>query len=114
MDIIRLGNEIARQEEAVRIKVLIDVITRANIRAIEEAIKMSDNVVSFDKIIEFGRKIEETGLRARWEAKGRAEGEEHKALTIAQQMVNLGLPFETVVSATQLDPEKIKTLFYSK
>ena len=37
--------------------------------------------------------------------------EEHKALVIAQNMINLGLPFETVVSATQLEPEKVQMLY---
>jgi hypothetical protein len=46
-------------------------------------------------------------LTAKWEARGRVEG----AFDIAQNLVNLGIPFETVVSATQLDPEKVKTLF---
>jgi predicted transposase/invertase (TIGR01784 family) len=40
-------------------------------------------------------------------AKGLAEGK----LEIAQKMVKLGLPLETVISATQLDPEKVKTLY---
>jgi hypothetical protein len=26
-------------------------------------------------------------------------------------MVNMGLPFETVVSATQLEPEKVKAMY---
>jgi fibronectin type 3 domain-containing protein len=29
-------------------------------------------------------------------------------------MVNMGLPFETVVSATQLEPEKVKALYQGK
>jgi len=33
-----------------------------------------------------------------------------KALAIAQNMVKLGFPLETVGSATQLDPEKVKAL----
>jgi predicted transposase YdaD len=55
--------------------------------------------------------IENTGLGAKWEARGKAEGEERKAFSIAQNMVNMGLPFETVVSATQLEPEKVKALY---
>jgi predicted transposase/invertase (TIGR01784 family) len=43
--------------------------------------------------------------------KGRAEGEECKALDIARNMVRLGLSFETVVSSTKLDPEKVKALY---
>jgi predicted transposase YdaD len=59
--------------------------------------------------------IENTGLGAKWEArgetKGKAEGSVEKAFAIAQNMVKLGLPFETVVSATQLEPEKVKALY---
>jgi predicted transposase YdaD len=62
--------------------------------------------------------FENVGWTAKWEARGktegRTEGEEHKAFTIAQNMVNMGLPLETIVSATQLDPEKVKTLYLSK
>jgi predicted transposase/invertase (TIGR01784 family) len=43
--------------------------------------------------------------------KGRAEGEESKALHIAQELIRMGLPFDTIVSITKLDPEKIKTLY---
>jgi predicted transposase YdaD len=63
--------------------------------------------------------IEESGLGAKWEARGevrgrtegKAEGEEHKAFAIARNMVHMGLPLETVVSATRLEPEKVKALY---
>jgi predicted transposase YdaD len=71
---------------------------------IKEAIEMG-NTPKLDKI------LIETGLAAMWEARGRAEGEQHKAFGIAQNLVKLGLPIETVISATQLDPEKVKTLY---
>jgi hypothetical protein len=29
-------------------------------------------------------------------------------------MINLGLPFETVVSTTQLDPDKVKALYQKR
>ena len=62
--------------------------------------------------------LEEVGLTAKWEARGEAKGEkrgeERKGLTIAQNMVNMGFPFETIVSATQLDPKKVKSLYHSK
>ena len=61
---------------------------------------MSNAVTPLDKI------LEEAGLTAIWEARGAERAEERKALDIAQNMVNLGLPFETVVSATMPDPEK--------
>jgi len=53
----------------------------------------------------------ETGWAAEWEAEGEARGEQRAAFGIAQNLVKLGLPIETVISATQLDPEKVKTLY---
>jgi predicted transposase/invertase (TIGR01784 family) len=49
--------------------------------------------------------------REEGKVEGRVEGETHKALAIAQNMIDLGLPFETIISATQLDPEKVKALY---
>ena len=54
--------------------------------------------------------FERTGLAARWEARG----EERKAIDVAQKMVNLGLPRETVISATELDPEKVEALYQNR
>jgi len=59
--------------------------------------------------------LEEIGISAKWEAKGEARGEarakENEALAIAQKMVNSGFPLETVVSITELDPEKVRALY---
>ena len=55
--------------------------------------------------------FERTGLAARWEARGEARGEERKAFTIAKNLLNLGVPLDTIVSATQLEPEKVKALY---
>jgi predicted transposase/invertase (TIGR01784 family) len=43
--------------------------------------------------------------------KGREEGREEESFSIAQNLVKLGLPIETVISATRLDPEKVKALY---
>jgi len=64
------------------------------------------NVLTIEKV------FEGAGWIAKWEARGRAEGEERKALAIVGNLVNLGLSVETVVSATQLDPEKVKALYH--
>jgi len=55
----------------------------------------------------FDEVMEKSGLAARMEEKGRAK----EAFDIAQNMVNLGFPIETVISATRLDPEKVKVLY---
>jgi len=110
--ITQVGKEINRQGKAARIAAYWNAIMQANPTAIQEAIEMR-KYTRLDKV------LIETGLAAEWEAKGRAEGEaqgeargeQRKAFGIAQNMVKLGLPIETVISATQLDPEKVKTLY---
>jgi len=101
----RLLLEVKKQGKAARINAYIDAIARANYFAIREAINMSNTVVSFDYVLEM------TGANARAEAKGEVKGAERASLAIAENMINLGLPFETVVAATKLDPEKVKTLY---
>jgi len=77
--------------------------------------------------LELEQVLEETGWLARWEARGesrgvargraegrtegRSEGRTEGALAIAQNLVNLGLPLETVVSATQLKPEQVQGMY---
>ncbi|MDR2575308.1 MAG: hypothetical protein LBC52_02575 [Treponema sp.] len=104
----RVSGEIARQEKGAHIGAYLEAISRANHEMILEAIRMGDAQM-FEKV------FEEVGWIAKWEARGRAEGkaegEKQKALAIAQNMVNLGLPAETVISATGLEPEKVKALY---
>ena len=104
-----MHNEIYRQDKAEYVKAYLYAIIRANVRAIEEAILMSDDVLTIDEV------FERTGLAARWEARGEARGEarakETEALAIARNMINLGLPTETIVSATKLDIEKVMGLY---
>ena len=66
---------------------------------------MSKTAVTFDEV------MENVGWAAKWEARGETRGEKRKALAIAKNLVNMGMPIETVVSATQIDPEKIKGLY---
>jgi predicted transposase YdaD len=81
----------------------------------KEVMQMSDVPLEIAQI------FEETGWAARWEARGEARGESRGrtegrtegALAIAQNLVNLGLPLETVVSATQLKPEQVQTMYQS-
>jgi len=42
---------------------------------------------------------------------GREEGREESLEEVALNLVKLGLPIETVITATQLDPEKVKALY---
>jgi hypothetical protein len=100
----RISAEIGRQGKAARVAAYLQAIARANPATLQEAIKMGD-ALTIEKI------FEEVGWVAKWEARGRAEGEERKAFGIAQNLIKMGLPVEAVVSATQLDPEKVKALY---
>ena len=104
----RLLLEARRKGKAARILAYIDAIGRANYGAIKEAMKMSNAVISFDELLEI------TGANDRAEARGLAKGAERKALAIAENMVNMGLPIETIVSATQLEIETVEKLFQEK
>ncbi|WP_461256398.1 hypothetical protein [Treponema sp. R80B11-R83G3] len=99
----RVSDEIERQGKAARLGAYFYVISEANEKAMKEVIKKMKN--------KFYQVLEETGLAAELEARGEARGEERKSLSIAQNMIKLGFPIETVISATQLDPEKVKTLY---
>jgi hypothetical protein len=104
----RLSREINPQGKGARIGPHLQVIAQAN-PGIKKKKKKMDDTLTIEKV------FENVGWIAKWEArgeaKGEARGEERKALAIARNMVNLGFPAETVVSATQLDPEKVKTLY---
>jgi len=104
-----ISDEIYRQSKAARIAAYLDVIIRANTGTMEEVIKMSNATKTLEQV------FEDVGWIAKWEArgeaKGEARGEDKKALKIAQNMIAIGLPFETIVSATQLDSEKVKALY---
>jgi len=100
-DICRITTEIYRLGKEARVQSYIDVIARANYLAIEEAKNMSSPAKSLKDV------FERTGMAAEWEAKA----EERKALDIAENLAKLGIPLETVVSATKLDPEKVRTLY---
>jgi hypothetical protein len=110
-EVTRIGVEIIRHEKAAQIEAYRNVITEANSGSIEEALAMKQK----KKKITLEQVMINCGLAAKLEAKGRSEGKAEggaeKAFSIAQNMVNLGLPLETVVSATQLEPEKVKSLY---
>ena len=100
----QISAEMERHYKHTRILAYLHSVTHANSGVMQEAIKMSKTAVTFDEV------IENVGWAAKWETRG----EERKAFSIAKNMVNMGMPIETVVSATQLDPEKIKGLYGSR
>jgi hypothetical protein len=103
-DMQHMAKEVDRQGNARRMKAYLDVIARANKGILEEVLRMSDTTLTLDKI------FEEAGLTAIWKARGIAEGEA-RVFNIAQNMVNMGMSFVTVVAATQLDPETVRALY---
>jgi len=105
-EVQRISEEIARQGKAVRIAAYLDVIARANVETMKEAVQMKRK-----SSLTLEQMFEDVGWIAKWEARGEIKGEERKAYAIAQNMVNMGLPLETVVSATQLKPEQVQTMY---
>ena len=99
-EIRRILGEIYRQGKAARIRTYLDIITRANIDNVREALKMSNTALTFeDVLLEVS---EEVGLIAKWE--------EHKAIEIAQNALAKGLTVDVIHDITGLDVETIKGL----
>jgi len=84
----------------------LEAIIRANPTAMKEALEMYPTVEEVIEGTRLGKKLEDRGR-----AEGIAEGRAEEAFEIAKNLVNLGIPFETVVSATRLDPEKVRALY---
>ena len=103
-EIHQVISEIHRKGKKPYTGAYLDAITRANNTSLWEVIKMRKTHLSLEEI------LEEAGWLDKWEAKGKAIGEESKAIDIAQKMLKSGFPFETIVSITDLAPEKIKAL----
>ena len=105
----RVAAEVRRQGKGVRLRAYLNAVAQANAETIREAMKMSDAAVTLEQV------LEETGCIARAEERGKAIGaaigEEKKALKIAQNLIGMGFSLENVVSATQLDPDKVKSLY---
>ena len=113
-------DEVSKHGKTARIRAYLDVVIRANQDSLRGALKMSNTQLTLDEI------FEEAGLVAKWEARGEAKGkaigeergqamgEERKAVDVAIKLIQLGIPFETIVTATGLDPEKVKSLYQSQ
>jgi len=93
----RIAREIQRKGKGARVQAYINVIARANADIIEEAANMSKSAKSLEEV------LVRTGIAARVE--------ERNSLKIAKNLVNMGFPLETVVSATEIDPEKVKPMY---
>jgi len=108
----KVRGEIVPMGKDANIGAYCEAILRANYKTVQEAMKMGD-AQTFEVL------FEKAGWTDKWraegeaigKAEGKAEGEEQKALAIAQNLIDLGLPIETVITATGLDPEKVKTMY---
>jgi predicted transposase/invertase (TIGR01784 family) len=68
---------------------------------------MSDTTLTLERV------FEEAGLTAKWEARGRAEGEARGKAEVARNLIKIGLSLEKVAQATELDLETVKSLAQS-
>jgi len=104
-EIYRLG-----KDKAARIKAYLYVIRRANLKSLREAGEMSD----FDIDVAWDELLVESGDAARWEAKGRAEGEARGLSKgreeVARNALAEGASIEFVQKITGLDMQTITSL----
>ena len=108
--------EILKKPKDARVEAYLDVIAKANFQTLEEVINMSSPAKSLEEV------LERTGMTARLEARAEARVEarvtakieERKTIDIAKNMINLGFSPDSVVSATNLTPEKVKEIIESK
>jgi hypothetical protein len=106
LEIVRISEEIARQKKGAQIAAYLNVIKDANTESIQEAIEMGQRKqkLTFDQV------IENTGLGAKWEARGEARGEAKEKVEIARKMRAIGRPKPEIAEITGLSPEAIEKL----
>ena len=100
----QISTEAARQGKIARIQAYMHAVFLTNSKMIQEEIQMHEGKLGIFKA------LEEAGWMAELEARGEARGEERKSFDIARNLIKLGLPLETVVSATGLDVERVQSL----
>jgi hypothetical protein len=99
--------EADKQDKTVSLEPYINVISRANPGFFEEVTEMV--APTFREVLEsstFG-----ANWRAEIKAEGEARGREAERAEVARNLAKLGIPAETIITATQLDPEKVKALY---
>jgi predicted transposase YdaD len=97
----------------------VEAVLSGNLEKIEEAFRMSDMVLTMDRL------LENVGLTAKWEARGeergqaigevrgQAIGEEKKALEIARNLLGSGFSVEQTAKLAGLAIEKVEALSLS-
>jgi predicted transposase YdaD len=97
--VIEISKEISRQRKNARLGAFLDVITRANPKAVKEAIKMGNKLTLNEVLLE-------TGLATEWEARGI----EKKAVEIAGNMLKNGFSVEQTAALSGLDVARVREL----
>jgi predicted transposase YdaD len=100
----RITAEIERQGKAARIKAYLSAIVQANAETIREVAKMSNSALTLEQV------FEEVGWTAKWEAKGRVQGEERKSIRFAKNLLADGFSIEKTAKLAELDIEKVRAL----
>ncbi|GHV00727.1 hypothetical protein FACS189483_10910 [Spirochaetia bacterium] len=103
-DINKLSLEIERQGIASQMGAYLYAFYRANPDGLQEILNMADAALTWEKV------LEDAGFIAKWEARGKAEGEHKKAVEMAHYLINKGWTAEEVAEATKLDIETVKSL----
>ncbi|MCL2130256.1 MAG: hypothetical protein FWH35_07890 [Treponema sp.] len=98
--VIKISDEVKRQDKTARIRAYMNVIAKSNFHAIEEAMNMSSPAKSLEEV------LERTGFNARVEAKTEVRVME----TAARNALAEGATPEFVQKITGLDMEKIKNI----
>jgi len=99
----KISAEIDRQGNMARITAYLHAIMLANLTTLKEEIKM-------DYITKLDRVFIETGLTAKWEARGIEEGMAKSRAETARNLKALGVSTEIIIKSTGLSPEEIARL----
>ena len=104
----RVTEEIARQGKAAQIKAYLNAIVTANAEILREVLKMSTSELTLEQV------LEEAGLIAKWEARGKAQwlavGGASRAAEIARNMLESGFPKEQVAQLSGLSLEQVHSI----
>jgi hypothetical protein len=103
-EIRRLAGEIRRQGKGAGVRAYMEAIFSGNLEKMEEAFRMSDTVMTMEQL------LEDAGLTAKWEARGKAMGEEKKALEIAKNLLGNGFSVEQTAKLAGLEIGKVEAL----
>jgi hypothetical protein len=106
VEVTRLSEEIVRQEKDAQIAAYVTVIRDANTESIQEAMEMGQR----KQKLTIEQVIENTGLGAKWEARGKAEGKAENRAEIAGKMKKMEMSLSQISEATGLSQEAIRKL----